>query len=134
MLISFSVENWRSFRNKTDFSMVARREGWFFQRVPRIEKYKSGFVPVSSVYGGNASGKTNFVLALSFLRNLVIQIQQPDAEIAVEPYCMDQSFIDKPSRFLIQFSIKDEVYQYRVDVDRYKIYTEELILMKKTSD
>ena len=79
MLISFSVENWLSFRDRATFSMVASREKQHLDRVPRIKKYNMRLLPIAAIYGGNASGKTNFFAALSFARHLVVKGIQPEA-------------------------------------------------------
>lgn len=60
MLVSFSLENWMSFRDEVTFSMVASRERQHGHRVPRLQKYKTKILPIAAIYGGNASGKTNF--------------------------------------------------------------------------
>jgi hypothetical protein len=41
MLVSFSLENWMSFRNKVTFSMVASKERHHGDRVPRLGKYQT---------------------------------------------------------------------------------------------
>ena len=72
MIISFSVENWASFRDKVTLSMIASRERQHVDRVPRLDKYQTRVLPIAAIYGGNASGKTNLFKALSFARSLVV--------------------------------------------------------------
>ena len=60
MLIRFTLENWMSFRDQVVFSMVAGRERQHARRVPVIDRYNIKVLPVAAIYGGNASGKTNF--------------------------------------------------------------------------
>ena len=84
MIVSFSLENWMSFRNQVTFSMVASRERQHGDRVPKLGKYQTRVLPVAAIYGGNASGKTNFFKALSFAKALVVKesgaIVDPDEE------------------------------------------------------
>jgi AAA15 family ATPase/GTPase len=68
MLISFSLENWMSFRDRVTFSMVASKERQHGERLPKIEKYQMRLLPIAAIYGGNASGKTNFFKALKFAK------------------------------------------------------------------
>ncbi|MFQ5455344.1 MAG: AAA family ATPase [Nitrospirota bacterium] len=42
-------------------------------------------LPVAVIYGGNASGKTNFFKALNFVKRLVVQGTRPDSLISVQP-------------------------------------------------
>ena len=93
MLISFSIENWLSFRDRSTFSMVASREKQHLKRVPRIDKYNMRLLPIAAIYGGNASGKTNLFKALSFARHLVLKGTQPEAMIAVAPFRLDPDFL-----------------------------------------
>ncbi|MCK4609074.1 MAG: ATP-binding protein, partial [Gammaproteobacteria bacterium] len=90
MIISFSVENWMSFQKPTSFSMVASRERQHGDRVPKLAKYQTKILPIATIYGANASGKTNFCQALNFIKKLVVQgTRQPDSMILVEPYLLD---------------------------------------------
>ena len=66
MIVSFSIENWMSFRNRATLSMVASRERQHGERVTRLPKYQMRLLPAAAVYGGNASGKTNLFKALAF--------------------------------------------------------------------
>jgi hypothetical protein len=64
---------WMSFRDSVSFSMVASRERQHGDRVPKVPKYQTRILPVAAIYGGNASGKTNFFKALSFVKGLVVR-------------------------------------------------------------
>ena len=108
MIVSFSLENWMSFRNQVTFSMVASRERQHGGRVPKLGKYQTRVLPVAAIYGGNASGKTNFFKALSFAKALVVKGTQPDSLIPVEPFRLDAKVADQPSRFGFELLI-DEV-------------------------
>ena len=73
MIVSFSIENWMSFRNRVTLSMVASRERQHGERVARLGKYQMRLLPAAVMYGGNASGKTNFFKALAFARTQVVR-------------------------------------------------------------
>ena len=127
MLITASVENWRSFRDKVDFSMVAGRQRQHGHRVPRIDRFQTRLLPVAAIFGGNASGKTNFFRALSFARSLVVsgtsQISEP---IPVEPFRLDEASETRPSRFSFELLIDDTIYSYSFSVTRSRVEDEEL--------
>ncbi len=63
MLISFSLENWMSFRDRCSFSMIASRERQHGSRVAKLGKYQTRVLPIAAIYGGHAAGKTNFFKA-----------------------------------------------------------------------
>ena len=112
MIVSFSIENWMSFRDPVSFSMVASRERQHGDRVPKVEKYQTRVLPIAAIYGANASGKTNFFKALDFIQNLVIEGTAPDRLIRVEPYLLDSEYLEKPSRFKLELLIDETIYEF----------------------
>jgi uncharacterized protein len=134
MLISFSVENWLSFRDRATFSMVAGREKQHLNRVPHIKKYKMRLLPIAAIYGGNASGKTNLFKALSFARHLIVKGTQPEAMIPVEPFRLDPSFTKKPTRLAFELFVDDRCYEFGFSVDRERVVEEWLFEILKTTE
>ena len=100
MIIRFSVENWMSYSEPVAFSMIATRELQHKERIPVIDKYKMKVLPIAVLYGGNASGKTNFFHALRFVKKMVSSEAgaQPHRMIDVEPFRLDNEATEKPSR------------------------------------
>lgn len=127
MLVSFSVENWRSFRDEAGISLVASRERQHIERLARVDKYQLRLLPVTAIYGGNASGKTNFFLALNFARNLVVRGTPVDAAIPVEPFRLDAASATRPSRFRFELLIRDTIYAFSFAVTSEAVLEEELV-------
>lgn len=134
MIVSFSIENWMSFRDPVSFSMVASRERQHGDRIPRIEKYQMRILPVAAIYGANASGKTNFFKALNFVRNLVLEGTGPDKLIPVEPYRLADGYMEKPSRFRIELLIDGTIYEFSFAVTRRAVVEERLVEITSTSE
>jgi AAA15 family ATPase/GTPase len=134
MIISFSVENWMSFRDAVSFSMVASRERQHGDRVPKVAKYQTRILPMAVIYGGNASGKTNFFQALNFARRFVVRGSGPDSLIPVEPYRLDSASIDKPSRFRLELLINEMIYEFSFAVTRKMVVEERLVQITSTSE
>ena len=65
MLIQFSVENYRSFKDKVVFSMLASKDDEHPESVVSFGE-KDKFLKSCVVYGANASGKSNLLSALWF--------------------------------------------------------------------
>lgn len=132
MLIEFSFKNWKSFRDETVFSAVTGSQNGFKERVPHIKKYRMGVTPVSSMYGGNAAGKSNFVDAIAFVRWFVIEQRNKDSIIPISPFLLDESR-DKPVEFEITMLVKDSgkeelIYTLSFVVSRSEVLKEHLIL------
>jgi hypothetical protein len=71
-----------------------------------------GVLPVATIYGANASGKTNVVLALQFMRSVVINSHarwEPDKAIRLEPFAGES---DAPTTFSVDFLLDGVRHQY----------------------
>ena len=132
MLIRFAVENWMSFKERAEFSMVASRE---IQHSGSVfaGKHSPKLLPVAAVYGGNAAGKTNFFKALNFVRNFILTGSVIDGPIATIPFKLSKDSISKPSRFEIEVLIDKVIYEYSFELTNRKIFEEKLILIQKKS-
>jgi len=134
MLIRFEVENWMSFRAPVTLSMIASRERQHPARVPRVEKYKFGILPIAAVYGGNASGKSNLFKALGFARRLVVNGTEPDSPIAVSTFCLDDQSSKMPTRFLFEMLIGETVYAFNFAVTQESVIEERLVRVSCSSE
>lgn len=134
MLIRFSVENWMSFRDSATFSMVASRERQHGDRVPKLAKYRMRVLPVAAIYGGNASGKTNFFKALSFVKAFVIRGTQPDGLIPVDTFRLDSGSERTPSRFTFELLIGEDIYEFSFSLNRKAVVEEKLVHISSTSE
>ncbi|MBF0109427.1 MAG: ATP-binding protein [Magnetococcales bacterium] len=134
MIVRCSLENWMSFRNQVTFSMVASRERQHGNRVSRLGKYQTRILPVAAIYGGNASGKTNFFKALSFAKDLVVKGTQPDSRILVEPFRLDAKATEQPSRFGFELLIDEIIYEFSFVVTRKAVLEEKLVAITSASE
>jgi uncharacterized protein len=134
MILSIEIENWMSFRDRASFSMVATRERQHGERIPKIKKYQTRILPVAAIYGGNASGKTNFCKALGFAKGLVIRGTQPDTLIPVEPYRLDNSSSERPSRFSFELLVEGIIYEFSFAVTKKAVIEERLARITSTSE
>ncbi len=134
MIIRFSVENWMSFRDRVAFSMIGTRERQHQERLPKITKYQMRLLPIATIYGGNASGKTNLFKALSFARFMITRGTQPDGLIPVDPYRLDSEALKRPTSFEFELLIDDSVYEFRFVVSRKAVFEEKLVAISSTSE
>ena len=134
MIISFSVENWMSFRDRTTFSMVASRERQHGERVPKLGKYQTRVLPIAAIYGGNASGKTNFFKALSFAKTLVVEGTRPDSLIPIDTFRLDAGRRSQPSRFAFELLIDETIYDFSFAVTQKAVLEERMVKITSTSE
>lgn len=138
MLIEFSVGNYLSFKEKVTFSMVASQvksrdakidENNIFQIDEELSLLKS-----AAVYGANASGKSNLVKAMNFMRFFVLSSSketQITDEIDVRPFKLSTETIGEPSHFEIVFIYNKKIYRYGFEVDNKQIISEWLFHVPK---
>ena len=132
MLISFAVENWMSFKERVEFSMVASREKQHSESV-FAAKFAPKLLPVAAIYGGNASGKSNFCRALGFVQNFILTCSVIGRRISIVPFKLSKDTISKPSRFEITILIDNHIYRYGFALTNRKIFGEKLVrIVKRT--
>ena len=129
MLVEFSVKNFMSIKNKITFSMMAGTGEENSDNIIRIKDNSEGYLKSTAIYGANASGKTNFIRAMtaailmvrkSNLRN----INEPLLEM--KPFKFDKKTVNNPCEFEFIFFKNNIKYLYGFSADIKKIYTEYL--------
>lgn len=115
MLLNFQVANWACFRDPVNFTMEAGPERDADGHLARIgaKSRPLKVLPVAAVYGNNASGKSQFIAALSFLRSLVVE-EYKMGRLPLAPFLLDDKFAKAPTHFAIQFVVNDTVYELDV--------------------
>ncbi|MBV9849957.1 MAG: AAA family ATPase [Armatimonadetes bacterium] len=137
MLIEFSVENFKSFRDRTTFSMIAANIKSAEERLDT-----ENTIPISddlslltsaAIYGKNASGKSNLGAALRFMRDMVLyssSILRPlnpetlEDELPTEPFLLNAKTRQQPSFFEIVFLLDGTQYRYGFEADATHIVSE----------
>jgi AAA15 family ATPase/GTPase len=126
MLLSFSVENFSSIKEKQTLSFIANKSD-HLENAYVIKKKGIRILKMIMIYGANASGKSNILKALDFLKTIVIHPKnKKDEKLEYEPFLFDNKTIDKPTKFSIEFIINDIRYFYEVSFNKLYILNETL--------
>ena len=134
MLIRFYVENWKSFP-ELEFSAIAGKEQRHGERVAIIKKPNMRLLPVSAIYGGNASGKSNLVEAVTFAQRFIVKGAAPSQAIAVKPFALNEDAQKRPVKFVFEILASDErAYRYSFTVSRAEVLEESLTELLTTVD
>jgi len=123
MLVEFTVDNFKSIKNSVKFSMLtsAKDSGNTFY----VRDYE--LLTSAILYGANASGKSNFLRAMAFMRNFVLnryKIIQSTDNLPHEPFKLCSETEDASSTFEIVFFVNDVKYRYGFEMDNEVIYAE----------
>lgn len=127
MLIEFRLKNFKSFRDEQVLSLVASADHSLPQNVVELPGDKKLRVLKSAVlYGANASGKTNLLDALIFVRHFVRSsaTKEPSEKIEVSPFLLESETSHSPSLFELTFLQEGTIYQYGFAVDETKVHQE----------
>jgi uncharacterized protein len=128
MLLQFTVGNYRSFRERVTFSLVAEprevgHEG-SLTSVRDNDPTAPKALSLAALYGANASGKSNLLRAIDFLRRLVVDGTRPQDVIPVDRFLLDGQTEIKPSFFEVHFFWQGEVFAYGLECDVNTVYKE----------
>jgi uncharacterized protein len=141
MLIEFSVGNYRSFKEKVTFSMVAANlvakdkqldANNVFTVDDDLKLLKS-----AAIYGANASGKSNLAKALAFMKGFIANSSkdtQSTDEIPIEPFRLSTETDSKPSFFELVFIMTGVKYRYGFEVTDKQVVSEWLFYTPKTRE
>lgn len=140
MLISFSVENFRSFRDKVELRMDATADTDLPHVVRQVEglpKDSYGLLPVVSIHGANASGKSNLFKAMRMLKSILYATtpiafigtpENPFSPLrALDPFRLNEEGLSRPVQFDVVFLIDGVRWAYGLHADGQKIHAEWLL-------
>lgn len=131
MLIQFSVKNWRSVRDEQTLSMVKAKgdelgeSNIFNPSVPSVGELLNTAV----IYGANAAGKSNLISALRAMKDIVLESakKQPDDELPLTPFLLDEDTENQPTEFEVIFVAKGIKFQYGFSASKKQVFEEWLI-------
>ena len=128
MLVEFSIENYRSIKDKVVFSMVATKDNSLQKNLITNGLKTDNLLRSAVIYGANASGKSNVIKAFYFLQALVLNSHnhQKGQGIKYEPFKLDKNCLQIPTKFQIIFIQNNIKYDYSVAFNGVEILEETL--------
>lgn len=129
MLVSFSVENFRSFGEEQTLNLVASKaqKGHDAHCVP-VSQTGERVLRTGVVYGANAAGKSNLVHAISFARDMILEGAGPLKKIALNRFRFTKDG-SKPSSFEFRFLVDDQLFVYGFDLTPDEVSAEWLAVV-----
>lgn len=129
-LLSFTVENAHSYRDETEFSMVATRLAEDdARRDLKLAGLKNpiGALPVAGIFGANASGKTTILRAIADMRSFVLRsFQREDGISGIDRnhFALDAQSTESPSSYSVEVVIGGVRWQYGFEIDDERVLEE----------
>lgn len=134
-LIEFSLENFKAFKNKATFSMVARKNERY-----TFETNGENLLKTSLIYGPNASGKTSILEAFDHMKRFIllsanIPENQEKKNLPHFPFLASEESKNNPTSFEIAFALSGEhdgVYKYSFSLVQDHVVSEKLVEISST--
>lgn len=135
MLVEFRVKNFRSLRDEQTLSLVASKDKLLQDTHTRMTNLKAvpNLLCSTVIYGANASGKSNFIKALQYMRGVVSEsatAMQPGQTFSIQPFRLDADSASHPSEFEVTFVLDGVRYQYGFAMTAQRIVSEHLLVYK----
>ncbi|MCG8488606.1 MAG: ATP-binding protein [Chromatiales bacterium] len=135
MLIEFRVKNFRSLRDEQVLTLVASKDKTLLSSNAQETGVKAApaLLRSTAIYGANASGKSNLVKALQYMRGVVAEsatVIQPGQTYNLQPFRLDRTSVTEPTEFEITFLVDGVRYQYGFSMTQARIVNEYLLVYK----
>jgi uncharacterized protein len=131
MMIEFSTGNFRSFKETVTLSFVAAN---IHSQPPALDSdnvfvvdEQLSLLKSLALYGANASGKSNVVAALRFMRFFVLNSLRDlrvSQSLTVEPFRLSMETLGQPSHFEIVVRLDGVIYRYGFELIAERITSE----------
>lgn len=142
MLLNYKFSNFRSFHNESAISMVAGLQRTLNENL--IKKKWNRILPASVIYGANASGKSNIIMSLAVMKEIVLsgslESNNPDLNnLEFYPFAHDEE--NRPMLFEVEFMNNDKhiIYNFEIKCEPFKkgkrkIISENLVIVKNKDE
>jgi len=126
MIHKLSFKNFYSFMGEAEVNLAVNKnapdtDAYF------TDSFGNRLTKLMAFVGPNASGKTNLLKCLSFIRWFIrdsFSDLKPEEEILFKPFLFCSEI--KPSNFNIEFEIIGKIYKYELEMTTQKILSEKL--------
>lgn len=131
MIVEFTFKNFLSYKDTTTLSMVAAKSYKEYMQ-SHVQKMpcKLNLLKSSIIYGNNASGKSNLIEALRFMKSTVINsfrdalVEKNERKIPLEKFSLNAVSEIEPSSFELTFFHKNVRYRYGFEINSDSIVSE----------
>jgi len=135
MLIEFRAKNFRSLRDEQVLSLVASTDKTLLDTHALDTGLKAAphLLKSAVVYGANASGKSNLIKALQYMRGVVLEsaaLQPGQTFDQLQPFRLDATSASLPTEFEVTFILDGVRYQYGFAMNAQRIVSEQLLVYK----
>ncbi|MBB5395325.1 ATP/GTP-binding protein [Mucilaginibacter sp. AK015] len=115
MIVSFSIQNFRSIKDKVTLSFEPDKSDNLAEYYLIDSGAGEKLLKLGLIYGANGSGKTTVLKALDFLRSLVLlPVTQKQEKLNFKPFLFDVETVLQESVFELTFIYNGVKYYYEI--------------------
>lgn len=124
MIIEFKVENFLSFKDLTTLSMVTAKS---FKEHKDTHTFtidnKLSLLKSAVIYGNNASGKSNLLEAMEFMKQIILNsfrdalLENSDRKFPLEKFALNSKSEQESTFFEVSFFNNGTKYRYGFEID-----------------
>lgn len=124
MIIDFTISNYRSIREKQTISFEATKdtslEDYY---VVTLGKYR--IMKMATIYGANASGKSNILMALRMFPKLLLHpCRDKNSLIVYDKFALDANSLNGNSEMAVNFICEGKKYHYEIVFNNHVVLYE----------
>ena len=133
MLLRFSIENFSSFKDAVEFNSFPSSKSHSHDN-HKVACNHATALRMGAIYGANGAGKSNLLCSIMFLKELIGIGTLEGIRLTEYKFKFDDGCKSNPSEMAIEFFCDGSIFYYHLAFDSTRIYREELLLSKKTTD
>lgn len=142
MLIEFTVGNFLSFKEPVTISMVSANPVKELQETNTFIESTGKFklLKTAAVYGNNASGKSNLVSSMTYMKRFVLSSfkyslnDEINQKLEVTNFLLDEKYEKLPTLFEIVFVYNNKRFRYGFEILNGNIKSEWLFFVNSTKE
>jgi AAA15 family ATPase/GTPase len=131
MIIEFKVENFLSFKDLTTLSMITAKSFKEHKDTHTITiDNKLSLLKSAIIYGNNASGKSNLLEAMAFMKQIILNsfrdalLENSDRTFPLEKFALNSKSEKESTFFEVLFLHNNKKYRYGFEIDYDKVIAE----------
>lgn len=134
MLLRFSIENFGSFKDAVEFNTFPSSKSHRHDHHKKSCAHATA-LQQTAIYGANGAGKSNLIVAIKFLCDLVSTGSLKNMNIFDDLFfCLDPKYRNMHSGLAIEFYADGKIFYYQLEFDKHRVYSETLLQSKRTVD
>jgi AAA15 family ATPase/GTPase len=135
MLIEFSVENFKSIKDKLTLSLLSSKSKKIRNNTFSVQlknKRPVSLLSSAAIYGQNAAGKTNIIKAIGTMKHIITTPPERIFQLPYTPFSFSKQTLQSPTTFNIIIVIDNIEYEYGFVINGEKVFAEWLYVGSKT--